>query len=62
MGIKRNPLSKERVRWQLQPWIVQAALDRLGGRVLTLEEQREVWTVTHQRDKVQWAEWWMEKG
>ncbi|MBA3055496.1 MAG: hypothetical protein FP826_11315 [Sphingomonadales bacterium] len=62
MGIKRNPLSKERVRWELQPWIVQAALDRLGGRVLTPEEQREVWIVTHQRDKVQWPEWWIEKG
>ncbi len=62
LGIKRNPLSKERVRWELRPWIVQAALDRLGSRVLTREEQREVWSVTHQRDKVQWPAWWTEKG
>ena len=62
MGIKRNPLSEERVRWELRPWIVQAALDRLGDRVLTPDEQREVWKVTHQRDKVQWPEWWTERG
>lgn len=62
MGIKRNPLSKEHVRWELQPWIVQAALDRLGGRRLSPEEQREVWRVTRQRDKVQWPEWWTERG
>lgn len=62
MGIKRNPLSKEKVYWELRPWIVQAALDRLGDRVLTPEEQREVWKVTHQRDKVQWPQWWTERG
>ncbi len=62
LAIKRHPLSKERVRWELRPWIVQAALDRLGGRILTLEEQREVWSMTHQRDNVQWPAWWSEKG
>lgn len=62
MVIKRNRLSKERVRWELRPWIVQAALDRLGARVLTLEEQREVRKVTCQRDKVQWPRWWTERG
>ena len=62
MGIKRDPLSKERVRWELQPWIVQAALDRLGARVLSPDEQREVWNVTRQRDKIRWPEWWTERG
>ena len=62
MGIKRNPLDKERVRWELQPWIVQAALDRLGGRVLTKEEQREVWRVTRTPAKVNWPAWWTERG
>jgi len=62
LGIKRNPLSKERVRWELRPWIVQAALDRLGERALTPEEQREVWSVTHPHDKVQWPVWWTERG
>lgn len=62
LGIKRNPLSKERVRWEIRPWIVQAALDRLDGRVLTQDEQREVWTVAHQRDRVAWPKWWSEFG
>lgn len=61
MGIKRNPLDKDRVRWQLQPWIVQAALDRLADRVLTTEEQREVWGVTRQPEKVNWPAWWTER-
>jgi len=62
IGTKRNPLSKELVRWELQPWIVQAALDRLGDRVLTPEEQREVWSVTRQRDHVVWPRWWTERA
>ena len=62
MGIKRDRLSQERVRWELQPWIVQAALDRLGARVLSPDEQREVWNVTRQRDRIRWPEWWTERG
>lgn len=62
MGIKRNPLSREKVYWQLKPWIVQAALDRLGERVLTPDEQNEVWSVTHQRDQIRWPQWWTERG
>lgn len=58
MGIKRNPLDKQRVRWELQPWIVQAAIDRLGDRKLTPDEQREVWGVTRAREKVTWPAWW----
>lgn len=58
IGIKRNPLVKERARWELQPWIVQAALNRLAGRVLTTEEQREVWSVTRSPEKVTWPAWW----
>lgn len=62
IGIKRNPLDKHKVYWVLKPWIVQAALDRLGDRLLTPNEQREVWSLTHQRDKVRWPEWWTERG
>jgi hypothetical protein len=61
MGIKRNPLSREKVYWQLKPWIVQAALNRLGERVLTADEQKEVWSVTHQREQVRWPQWWTER-
>lgn len=60
MGIKRNPLDKVRVRWELQPWIVQAAIERLKDRVLTREEQREVWSVTRTPAKVTWPAWWTE--
>ena len=62
MGVKRNPLDKQRVRWELQPWIVQAAIDRPGDRLLTPEEQREVWNVTRAPAKVLWPAWWTEKG
>lgn len=62
MGIKRNPLDKQRVRWELQPWIVQAAIDRLGDRVLTSEEQGEVWRLTRAREQVSWPAWWTEKS
>lgn len=61
MGVKRNPLVKERVRWELQPWIVQAALDRLEDRMLTSDEQRTVWRVTRAREKVTWPAWWAVK-
>ncbi|HVR90387.1 MAG TPA: DUF5681 domain-containing protein [Novosphingobium sp.] len=62
MGIKRNPLDEDRVRWELQPWIVQAALDRLGDRELTLDEQREVRCVTRTPERVTWPEWWTAKN
>lgn len=58
LGIKRNPLDKQRVRWELNPWIVEAALARLGSRQLSEEEQREVYGVTRTPDKVNWPEWW----
>lgn len=59
---KRFPLDKEKVHWLLQPWIVQAALDRMGERQLTQDEQREVWNATKAPGKVNWPEWWTESG
>lgn len=58
IAVKKYPKDKHRVRWELNPWIVEAALERLGGRQLTHEEQREVWNVTRMPHKVQWPEWW----
>ena len=58
MAIKRFPFDKKRVRWEIQPWIVAAALDRLGARKLTEDEQREVWSNTRTPEKVNWPEWW----
>ena len=58
IAVKRNRLNKEKVRWELQPWIVEAALNRLGACKLTEEEQREVWSNTRTPEKVNWPKWW----
>lgn len=60
LGIARKkfPLDQERVRWKLNPWIVEAALARLGSHRLIEGEQREVWANTHAPEDVQWPEWW----
>ena len=62
LAVKRNPLDKDRVRWLLEPWIVQAALDRFGDRRLNPDEQREIWKVTRTPEKVAWPKWWSERG
>jgi hypothetical protein len=62
MAIKKYPLDEARVRRELQPWIVEAALTKLGTRQLTIEEQREVWGATRTPHKVQWSAWWSVKG
>ncbi len=58
MGVKRNQFDKQRVRWEIQPWIIEAALDRFDGRTLTEDEQREVWAVTRRPKTVNWPDWW----
>lgn len=58
---RRFPTDEARVRWELNPWIVEAALARLGNRQLTSEEQREAWNATRTPDKVKWPEWWSER-
>jgi len=55
---KKYPADKKRVRWELNPWIVEAALDRPGERRLTIEEQQEVWNATRTPSKVNWPDWW----
>lgn len=62
LGVKRFPLDEKRVHWLLQPWIVQAALQRFGSKRLTKEEQRKVWNVTKAPEQVAWPEWWTERG
>jgi hypothetical protein len=58
MGIKRHPLDEKKVRWELNPWIVDAALARLGSRHLNDEEQLEVLRVTRTPETVKWPNWW----
>lgn len=62
LAVKKFPKDKERVRWELQPWIVEAALKRLGTRQLSVEEQREVWINARTPEKVNWPAWWVFKG
>jgi hypothetical protein len=42
----------------LEPWLVKAALERLEGRQLNVDEQRTVVNATRTPRKVQWPEWW----
>jgi len=48
----------EQARYQLQPWIVEAALARLGSRQLSAEEQQTVIDATRTPHKVNWPSWW----
>ena len=54
----KYPTDESRVRWELNPWIVEAALKRLGKERLSEAEQREVWNATRTPNKVSWPEWW----
>lgn len=47
-------------RIAIEPWIVEAALARLGGRRLSREQQRTVMQATRTPRKVNWPEWWTE--
>lgn len=58
MAVKRYPLDEKRVRFELKPWIVEAALRRMPGKRLTEEQQRVVVDATHHPEKVEWPEWW----
>lgn len=58
MAVRINASSKESVRLELKPWIVQAALDLLVPNQLSTDEQRVVVASTRTPGKVQWPEWW----
>ena len=49
---------RETARVALEPWIVEAALARLGGRRLTVEDQQAVVDATRTPKKVRWPDWW----
>ena len=49
---------RETARMALEPWIVEAALARLGSRRLTVEEQVTVVRATRTPRKVRWPDWW----
>ena len=62
LAVKHNRFDEDRVRWELKPWIIEAALGRLGHRVLSEAEQREVWDVTYRPQTVSWPKWWTYMG
>ena len=57
MGRKLDPY-RETVRVKLEPWLVQAALARLGDRQLSVAEQVTVMNATRTPSKVIWPTWW----
>ncbi|WP_373085274.1 DUF5681 domain-containing protein [Sneathiella sp.] len=57
MAKKLDPY-RDTARMALEPWIVEAALTRLGERHLTREEQRTVLQATRTPRKVKWPDWW----
>lgn len=56
MAVQQNRGSKT-ARYQLRPWIVQAALARMHTQ-LTTEEQATVIEATKSPDQVVWPRWW----
>nr|AGU10192.1 hypothetical protein [uncultured organism] len=42
----------------IEPWAVQAALDRLGDQRLGEDEQKTVVAATRRPHKVEWPDWW----
>ncbi len=58
LAVKKFPTDEKRVRWELNPWIIEEALERLGDRRFTIEEQREVWSATRTPQKATWPDWW----
>jgi Family of unknown function (DUF5681) len=59
MAKKLDPY-RETARILLEPWLVEAALARLG-RTLSPAEQRIVIKATCTPHKVRWPEWWSER-
>lgn len=62
MGIHVNRASKDDVRFELKPWIVQAAVDRMKPNQLSIAEQQIVLSSTRSAQKIVWPDWWSERG
>jgi hypothetical protein len=58
MAKKLDPY-RETARMALEPWLVEAALARLG-RTLSPVDQRTIVNSTRTPQKVRWPEWWSE--
>jgi Family of unknown function (DUF5681) len=58
MGTKLDRY-RETARMMLEPWIIEAALARLGEKQLTPKEQEIVLEATRTPTKVRWPDWWV---
>ena len=54
----RDRHREDRANTMLEPWLVEAALDRLGDRQLSPEDQEQVYAATRTPHRVRWPEWW----
>jgi hypothetical protein len=59
---RRLDAFRDTARIMLEPWIVEAALKRLGSRQLTQEEQETVYAATRTPSKVVWPDWWVARA
>jgi hypothetical protein len=57
MATKLDPY-RDTARMAIEPWIVQKALERLGDKRLTEDEQRTIVQATRTPRKVKWPDWW----
>ena len=62
IAFHKYPTDKARTRWEINPWMVEAALERLGTERLSASKQAEVWYATRTPYKVKWPEWWTYVG
>lgn len=62
MGRFRDRYREVRAKMMLEPWLVEAALERLEGKRLTREEQEAVRAATRSPGKVNWPDWWRVRG
>jgi hypothetical protein len=58
MGRILDRYRKQNARLVLEPWLVEAALDRFGDRRLNVDEQKDVLQATRTPKKVTWPDWW----
>ena len=56
--IKKLYACQPHVTNKIENWIIELGLARLGGRRLTVEEQRIVVAVVRNPAKIKWPSWW----
>jgi len=57
MAVKLCKYSED-AKYELKPWLVEAALACLGTKQLSTEEQRAVVDATAKPETVEWPTWW----